>query len=108
MGAVVGAVGMLQFEVLTFRLEFEYKVKVNLRTLNFKHARWVDGEGFDADAFNRADYTMVLIDRDQLPIVLFRNDWALNYCKQQYPKLRFLPNPPGTPGLEDLHGSFDF
>ncbi|MFU8803319.1 MAG: peptide chain release factor 3 [Bradymonadaceae bacterium] len=108
MGAVVGAVGMLQFEVLDFRLKHEYNVQVMLRPLNFKHARWVEGDGFDADAFNRADYTMVLIDRDELPIVLFRNDWALNYCKQQYPGLRYLPNPPGTPGLEDLHGSFDF
>jgi peptide chain release factor 3 len=108
LGAVVGAVGMLQFEVLSFRLQHEYNVQVMLRPLNFKHARWVDGEGFDEGAFSRADYTMVLIDRDQLPIVLFRNDWALNYCKQQYPKLRFLPNPPGTPGLEDLHGKFDF
>ncbi|TXD36625.1 peptide chain release factor 3 [Lujinxingia vulgaris] len=103
--AVVGAVGILQFEVLQHRLENEYKVKVNLRQLNFKHARWVDGEPFDEDAFNRQDYTKVLRDRDDLPIVLFRNDWALNYCTQQNPKLRFLPNPPGTPGLEELHGS---
>ncbi|RAL20471.1 peptide chain release factor 3 [Lujinxingia litoralis] len=103
--AVVGAVGILQFEVLQHRLENEYKVKVRLRPLNFKHARWVDGEGFDEDAFNRADYTKVLRDRDDLPIVLFRNDWALNYCSQQYPGLRYLPNPPGTPGLEELHGS---
>lgn len=103
--AVVGAVGILQFEVLQHRLENEYKVKVNLRQLNFKHARWVDGEPFDEDAFNRQDYTKVLRDRDDLPIVLFRNDWALNYCSQQNPKLRFLPNPPGTPGLEELHGA---
>ncbi|RDV36825.1 peptide chain release factor 3 [Bradymonadaceae bacterium TMQ3] len=103
--AVVGAVGILQFEVLQHRLENEYKVKVNLRQLNFKHARWVDGEPFDEAAFNRQDYTKVLHDRDDLPIVLFRNDWALNYCSQQNPKLRFLPNPPGTPGLEELHGS---
>ena len=102
--AVVGAVGILQFEVLTFRLEHEYHVKVRLRPLSFQHARWVDGQGYDEAAFNRADYCMVLRDRDDLPIVLFRNTWALNYCKGQHPKLRFLPNPPGTPGLEELHG----
>ncbi|MBA2662651.1 MAG: peptide chain release factor 3 [Bradymonadaceae bacterium] len=106
--AIVGAVGMLQFEVLKFRLEHEYKVIVTLRPLNFRHARWVEGEGYDEGVFNRADYTKVLIDRDGLPLILFRNDWAINYCKQQYPKLRFLPNPPGTPGLEELHGAFSF
>lgn len=102
--AVVGAVGQLQFEVLKFRLEFEYNVPIRLRVLNFQHARWVDGEGFDEAAYARQDYTMPLRDRDDLPIVLFRNDWALNYCRQQNDKLRFLPNPPGTPGLEELHG----
>jgi peptide chain release factor 3 len=102
--AVVGAVGMLQFEVLKFRLENEYNVEVRLRQLSFKHARWVDGEGYDEAAFDRADYCMALRDRDDLPIVLFRNDWALNYCRGQNPDLQFLPNPPGTPGLAELHG----
>lgn len=107
MGAVVGAVGMLQFEVLKFRLEHEYKVKIVLRSLGFQHARWVEGE-LDQAKFDRQEYTKVLIDRDDNPMVLFRNDWALNYCKTNYPALEFLPNPPGTPGLEELHGKFDF
>jgi peptide chain release factor 3 len=102
--AVVGAVGQLQFEVLKFRLEFEYNVPIRLRMLDFQHARWVDGEGFDEAAYARQDYTMPLRDRDDLPIVLFRNNWALSYCRQQNPSLEFLPNPPGTPGLEELHG----
>ena len=105
MDAVVGAVGMLQFEVLKFRLEHEYHVKVHLRQLGFQHARWVDGEGYDERVFERADYCKVLRDRDDLPIILFRNDWALHYCKGNHPGLRFLPNPPGTAGLEELHGS---
>jgi peptide chain release factor 3 len=109
MGAIVGAVGMLQFEVLKFRLENEYNVKVNLRPLGFKYARWVTGDGYDQQKFERQDYTKVLIDRDDNPIILFRNDWALNYCRGNFPDLEFLPNPPGTPGLEELHGSgWDF
>ncbi len=107
MDAVVGAVGMLQFEVLKFRLENEYNVKIQLRNLPFQHARWVEGE-FDQAKFDRQDYTKVLIDRDGLPMLLFRNDWALSYCRTNYPDLEFLPNPPGTPGLEELHGKFEF
>jgi peptide chain release factor 3 len=105
---IVGAVGILQFEVLKHRLQHEYHVEVRLRTLSFKYARWIDGD-FDVDKFERQDYTMVLKDRDDLPIVLFRNDWALNFVKQNHPDLKLLPNPPGTPGLEQLHGKgWDF
>ncbi|MEM1348148.1 MAG: peptide chain release factor 3, partial [Myxococcota bacterium] len=102
--AVIGAVGLLQFEVLKFRLEHEYHVDVHLRTLGYQHARWVDGEPYDEAKFDRLDYCMALRDRDDLPILLFRNDWALHYCKSNYPDLQFLPNPPGTPGLAELHG----
>ena len=102
--AIIGAVGLLQFEVLKFRLENEYNVNVVLRNLNFKYARWIDGE-FDQAAFDRADYLKVLIDKDELPIVLFRNDWALSYVMGNHPDLKLLANPPGTPGLEELHGS---
>jgi len=102
-GAVVGAVGILQFEVLKHRLLTEYNVEVSLRNLDFDYARWVDGDGFDPEEFERQNYTKVLLDKDDLPIVLFRNDWALNRCKDQYSDLRFLPNPPGTPGLDELH-----
>jgi peptide chain release factor 3 len=101
---IIGAVGLLQFEVLRFRLKAEYKVDVNLRTLDFRHARWVVGDKFEIDSFERADYAKVVIDRDDLPLVLFRNDWALRYCREQQPDLDFLANPPGTPGLEELHG----
>ena len=100
---IVGAVGILQFEVLTHRLEHEYSVKIRLRSLGFKHARWVDGD-FDEAKFERQDYTMVLKDREDLPILLLRNDWALNFVRSNEPNLRLLTNPPGTPGLDELHG----
>jgi hypothetical protein len=48
---------------------------------------------------------MALRDKDDLPIVLFRNDWALNYSRTNHAKLDFLPNPPGTPGLAEIHGN---
>jgi peptide chain release factor 3 len=104
--AVVGAVGILQFQVLKHRLKTEYNVEVTLRDLDYNYARWVDGGSFDADEFDRHNYTKVLYDQDELPIVLFRNDWALNHVVDQYPDLDFLPNPPGTPGLDELrqHG----
>ncbi len=41
---VVGAVGMLQFEVLEYRLKNEYGVDLLNNTLPYSVARWIDGE----------------------------------------------------------------
>ena len=41
---VVGAVGMLQFEVLEYRLKNEYGVDLLNHTLPYSVARWIDGE----------------------------------------------------------------
>jgi len=101
--AIVGAVGILQFEVLKHRLATEYNVEVSLRNLPYEYARWVDGD-FNPEDFERQDYTELVVDEDDLPIMLFRNDWALNHVQSNHPDLRLLPNPPGTPGLEELHG----
>ena len=37
---IVGVVGVLQFEVLTYRLRNEYNVEVILEKLPFEHIRW--------------------------------------------------------------------
>ena len=38
---IVGVVGVLQFEVLQYRLKNEYGVEVNVQPLNFTAVRWV-------------------------------------------------------------------
>ena len=42
---IVGVVGVLQFEVLTYRLENEYNVEVKLEQLPFEYIRWVENPG---------------------------------------------------------------
>ena len=42
---IVGVVGVLQFEVLTYRLRNEYNVEVILEKLPFEHIRWVENPG---------------------------------------------------------------
>ena len=39
---IVGVVGVLQFEVLTYRLENEYNVEVKLEKLPYEYIRWVE------------------------------------------------------------------
>ncbi|MBI5445388.1 MAG: peptide chain release factor 3 [Deltaproteobacteria bacterium] len=84
---IVGAVGQLQFEVLKFRLEFEYGVSVQLEKLPYEVARWVGSDGLDPRAIDRDPSTMWCEDREEKPVVLFKSEWALNWLAEKNPKV---------------------
>ncbi|WP_224372602.1 peptide chain release factor 3 [Hyalangium versicolor] len=86
---IVGVVGALQFEVLQYRLEHEYGAKIALDRLPFSHARWVVGPNFDPKAFDWEGNRQTVQDRDGLPLVLFRDDWALQHAEEKHPELKF-------------------
>jgi peptide chain release factor 3 len=80
---VLGAVGMLQFEVLKERLKNEYRVKVELRPQDWRMARWVGG---DPEALNwfkgRRDFKLVE-DRHGDTVVLVKAPWALTFALRE-------------------------
>ena len=39
---IVGVVGVLQFDVLKYRLENEYNVEIRLENLPYEYIRWID------------------------------------------------------------------
>eukprot|EP00980_Cylindrotheca_fusiformis_P006355 scaffold1356_cov123-Cylindrotheca_fusiformis.AAC.36 len=75
---MLAAVGQLQFEVVQARLREEYSVESIMEPLTYTLARWVDG-GWDAvdkaDADGKLFGIMIVQDRWQRPVLLFRNDW---------------------------------
>ena len=88
---VLGAVGVLQFEVMQYRLRAEYGVEVQLDRLPFTIARWVEGENFDADEFERNFSTArVMLDAEGRPVALFETEWWLRRATDKYPELRFV------------------
>ena len=88
---VLGAVGVLQFEVMQYRLKAEYAVDVQLDRLPYTIARWVEGEGFDADEFERNFSTArILLDAEDRPVALFESEWWLRRAADKYPDLRFV------------------
>jgi peptide chain release factor 3 len=91
---IVGVVGALQFEVLQYRLEHEYGAKIALDRLPFSHARWVVGANFDPKSFDWEGNRQTVQDRDGLPLVLFRDDWALQHAEGKHPELKFLSEAP--------------
>jgi peptide chain release factor 3 len=91
---VVGVVGALQFEVLQYRIEHEYGANILIDRLPFTHARWVVGKGFDPKAFDWEGNRQTVQDRDGQPLVLFRDDWALQHAEEKNPELKFLAAAP--------------
>ncbi len=80
---IVGAVGVLQFDVLRHRLAGEYGVTVTLEPMPFRVARWVEGQGLDPAAVDRDPSTLWCQDRAGRPVVLFKSEWALGWLAER-------------------------
>lgn len=101
---VLGAVGQLQFEVLTFRMRDEYGVEVKLRPQPFKHARWIrfrDGRKAKVDPATVKGTLQFLEDTRHNLVGLFTSDFHLQWAKDNNPDIAFLENvmskPEGVP-----------
>jgi peptide chain release factor 3 len=86
---IVGAVGVLQFDVLLDRLEREYGVKARLERLPFHCARWVTGPDAAIDKVAGAYGRRRVEDADGAALILFDNEWALQRSIDQEKELTF-------------------
>jgi len=89
---ILGAVGVLQFDVVAHRLKSEYGVSVAFDSLPYNHARWVVGSNFDPGAFEQKAYgrTKCLVDVEGRPLVLFGDQWAMARTTEEHPELQFI------------------
>ena len=87
---ILGAVGVLQFEVIEHRLESEYNTSIHLRPLPFKYARWVEGEPFTPERLERGRGATCVLDAEGRTLILFENDWNMRTAIEDHPHLRFL------------------
>jgi peptide chain release factor 3 len=74
---IVGAVGLLQFDVLLHRLEHEYGVKARLERLPFSHARWVAGDPKDIQRIAKGYGRALVHDSKEQPLILFDTSWTM-------------------------------
>ena len=85
---IAGVVGVLQFEVLEYRLKNEYGVDIRLEQQGFRFIRWV-GEG-DSAALRLASSSRRAEDIYGRPVVLFENSWSIDWALENNPGLRLL------------------
>lgn len=75
---IVGAVGVLQFEVLEFRLKSEYNVDIKLETLPYEYIRWVENpEEIDLDNLVGTSDMKKIKDLKGNPLLIFANSWSV-------------------------------
>jgi peptide chain release factor 3 len=93
---VLGAVGKLQFDVFAFRLEHEYGVPVRLEPASFVAARWIVGDGVDPKQFAGGVGTTLVMDRDDHPVLLFKNAYWLEELPRRHPRLELAETSPAA------------
>ncbi len=75
---IVGVVGVLQFDVLKFRLENEYNVDIRLETLPYGYIRWITNyQEIDLDNITGTSDMKMVKDMHDRPLLLFVNEWSV-------------------------------
>ncbi|NTW72836.1 MAG: peptide chain release factor 3 [Eubacteriaceae bacterium] len=80
---IVGVVGVLQFEVLEYRLKNEYGVDIIMERLPYRYIRWVEMDNFDQNTFSLTMDTVIVEDQDEHPVLLFENEWSIERVKER-------------------------
>jgi peptide chain release factor 3 len=84
---VLGAVGLLQFDVVRHRLQSEYGVEADLERLPFRMARWVVDGGDRLEDLERLTSAVCLLDVEGRPLLLFKSDFELRWLEERHPAL---------------------
>ncbi len=75
---IVGVVGVLQFDVLKFRLEHEYNVEIRLEPLSYEYIRWIaNPEEVDIDRLVGTSDMKKIRDLKGRPLLIFVNEWSI-------------------------------
>ena len=74
---IAGVVGVLQMDVLEYRLKTEYSVNVVRENLPFRFVRWVVETPKPVDKLRLTSTSAVAEDRSGRPVLMFENEWSI-------------------------------
>ena len=87
---ILGAVGVLQFDVVAHRLQHEYKVECIYESVNVSCARWVHADDDKALAeFKQKTFDYLALDGSVTLIYLAPTRVNLSMSEDRYPKIKF-------------------
>ena len=86
---IVGVVGVLQFEVLKYRLENEYNVEIRMEPLPYEHIRWIENKNeVDVKKLSGTSDMKKVQDLKGNPLLLFINSWSIGMTEERNPGLK--------------------
>ena len=87
---ILGAVGILQFDVTMARLKAEYGVDADYEPVTFAAARWVTSEDKkQLETFEKEKYASLAHDYQSRLTYLASSLWRLENAMQEWPAIRF-------------------
>ena len=87
---IIGTVGQLQFEVISYRLEHEYGAKCRFIPKNYHKACWITSEdSAKIEEFKRAKQRYIALDKDDNLVFLAETSFLLQMAEQDYPEITF-------------------
>ena len=84
---IVGVVGVLQFDVLKYRLENEYNVEIKLEPLPYEHIRWIENEEIDMSKLVGTSDMKKIKDLKGRPLLIWANAWSVGMTLDRNPGL---------------------
>ena len=86
---IVGVVGVLQLDVLKFRLETEYKVDIIMETLPYEYIRWIENPlEIDVENLDGTSDMKKVRDMHGNPLLLFVHEWSVGMTLDRNKNLR--------------------
>ncbi|HUI68390.1 MAG TPA: peptide chain release factor 3 [Nitrospirota bacterium] len=87
---IVGTVGVLQFDVLQYRLEHEYGAKCRFEPMAIYKACWITAaDEKEMDKFSRFKSDRIATDKDGSLVFLAESEWVLKNMIEAYPEVKF-------------------
>ena len=85
---IVGVVGVLQFEVLKYRLENEYNVEIRMENLPYEYIRWIENEDIDLNTITGTSDMKKIQDLKGRPLLIWVNSWSIGMTQERNPELK--------------------
>ena len=85
---IVGVVGVLQFEVLEYRLKNEYGCDLRRTNMGYSQIRWIENEGLDPKTLRLSHDTKWVQDFRGKNLLIFTSEWAIRWVLEDNPELK--------------------